>query len=60
MATANAVDQINLSDSMLQNSSPTSQPKQPGRFAMVVGKAAGIASNVFFPGAGGIFTDMLR
>ncbi len=59
MATTTAIDQINLSDSM-QIPPPDSQPKPPNRFLGALGKVAGMASNVFLPGAGGIFADMLR
>ena len=59
MATTNAIDQINLSDTM-QNPPADSQPKQPSKFWGALGKAGSVAANVMLPGAGGIFTDMLR
>ena len=59
MATTSPVDQINLSDSM-QAPLTDSQPKQPGKFVGALGKVAGVASNIFLPGVGGIFTDLLR
>lgn len=59
MATTSSIDQINLSDT-LQTAGPDSQPKQPGKFLGALGKVAGVATNVILPGAGGIFTDMLR
>ncbi|MBV8069019.1 MAG: hypothetical protein JO270_03890 [Acidobacteriaceae bacterium] len=59
MATTNAIDQINLGDSM-QGPSADSQPKQASKFWGALGRAGSVAANVVLPGAGGIFADMLR
>jgi hypothetical protein len=59
MATTSSIDQINLSDGM-QVPVPDPQTKQPGRFVGALGKVAGLAGNIFLPGAGGIFADMIR
>lgn len=58
MATTTAIDQINLGDSM-QIPPAVTPPKQPSRFLGALGRAAGIAGNVFMPGVGGIVGDML-
>ncbi|MBV9158195.1 MAG: hypothetical protein JO097_18160 [Acidobacteriaceae bacterium] len=57
--TTSSIDQINLSEN-IQIPTQDSQPKQPGRFVGALGKVAGVASNIFLPGAGGIFGDLLR
>jgi hypothetical protein len=59
MTTTTPIDSINLSDSM-QSSTPGVQPKQPSKFWGALGKAGSVAANIMLPGAGGIFTDMLR
>ena len=58
MATTTAIDKINLGDSM-QTPPASAQPKQAGKFLGALGRAAGIAGNVFLPGVGGIIGDML-
>ena len=57
--TTSSIDGINLGDTIQP---PATQPqvRQPGRFAGALGRVAGVASNIFLPGAGGIFGDLLR
>jgi len=39
---------------------PDPEPKPANAFVGALGRVAGAASNIFLPGAGGIFSDMLR
>lgn len=59
MSTSNSIDGINLCDSLpIPQDLP--QTNDSGGFASALGKVGRLAANVFLPGAGGIFSDMLR
>ena len=64
MDQTSALDQFNpgvmtLSSGIEIPPPPTVQPKQPSKFAVVMGKVASVAGNIFLPGFGGLFGNML-